>query len=741
MTIFRHRHLCCVSLAFSITLIVSMHIPMVAKIVGACLLFAAALCLIILSLSRRKVFLPRCIYCFITICLALILSIISIDRPLNKVREYDDENNHYVSATVTDVIAEYDYYCAYRVSTRYIDGLRSNCSLTIHLHNGERLSIGHTFLCTAIIEGIDDVSLSSDLLANGTYGVMTPQDSIVVQEHRPTLRYYAREVQQSISNFFSVSFHKDTSSFLSAILIGDKTQLQPFLKYRFRRLGLSHILALSGLHVSVLILALSRLLSLMRVRPAISRVILFLFITAYAIITGLSPSILRAGCMSILMIIAESSKREKDSLTSLAFAGFSILLVSPTTVLDLGFWLSVMATLGVILSSRIPIVFPFFKKHKKLYRLFLENPFITLCATLFTMPITLLCFGQLSLFFLPANILFPQLVTWYMYAALVSLLITPLRPLIDLFNTAFFWLLGKIASIPDTMLTIDDPITLLLSLLLFLLVFMLLTSRTKKPKKIKRATLTVALAFVLVISINVMAQIQVKEVVYTSAGNEDDVILVHHEGDTILSITPHSSSDVIYSSKSLLDAYGENDINLLYLPVYSANMVRTIYRLSGDYLIQSILVSTPLTETEKEVYEELKMVCQTMDVPLQTISVFDTYTIKDVTITTGERTPVSPQISPYFAYQIVIDDFSVGYQSSGYSVTPLSATEYIPDIIIYGRFGKNPLGYEYYSYPGAPQAFILSDPATSILLSQEEQELLERTKCSQGGDRHVFPIP
>ena len=120
MTIFRHRHLCCVSLAFSITLLVSMHIPMVAKIVGACLLFAAALCLIILSLSRRKVFLPRCIYCFITICLALILSIISIDRPLNKVREYDDENNHYVSATVTDVIAEYDYYCAYRVSTRYI---------------------------------------------------------------------------------------------------------------------------------------------------------------------------------------------------------------------------------------------------------------------------------------------------------------------------------------------------------------------------------------------------------------------------------------------------------------------------------------------------------------------------------------------------------------------------------------------------------------------------------------------
>ena len=199
----------------------------------------------------------------------------------------------------------------------------------------------------------------------------------------------------------------ETAPILKGILLGDKSGMSDELRLAFSRSGLAHIAAVSGLHVStllVLILALFGLFHIKKRRAGLAAALLIVF---FVCLTGAPSSAVRAGIMAVASIGAEFIYRKADSFTSLAAASLAILLFWPFAAFDVGFLLSFGAALGILLFSKrmehaLQRVWNILRKKKvetetggvsgKLISIFST----TLSAQLITLPIILYFFQEFT---------------------------------------------------------------------------------------------------------------------------------------------------------------------------------------------------------------------------------------------------------------------------------------------------------------------------------------------------------
>lgn len=185
-----------------------------------------------------------------------------------------------------------------------------------------------------------------------------------------------------------------------ALLLGDKTDLDPELKANFKRTGLMHLLAVSGLHIGLLLLfvqRMTRLIPFLRHRRGGLRVLYLILLLSYALITGLSPSVVRAVVLFGILEIAQSRQQHTPSLQALTSAAFLTLLVDPASLLQLGFLMSYGAVFFILWANQIFLERPANKAIE-----FLRT---SLAAQLGVLPLCLYSFHQFSFSFLLSNAL------------------------------------------------------------------------------------------------------------------------------------------------------------------------------------------------------------------------------------------------------------------------------------------------------------------------------------------------
>ena len=145
------------------------------------------------------------------------------------------------------------------------------------------------------------------------------------------------------------AFSNGQSALMTGMLLGDKTGVDYQTKRIFSLSGISHLLAVSGLHISILLQTIYRLLDFFKFGKKRAGVVVFVFTVFFVALTGFSPSAVRAGIMNSVCVLGSLMKREPDSLSSLGVALLVILLINPFAALDLGLQLSFAATLSIIL--------------------------------------------------------------------------------------------------------------------------------------------------------------------------------------------------------------------------------------------------------------------------------------------------------------------------------------------------------------------------------------------------------
>jgi len=205
-----------------------------------------------------------------------------------------------------------------------------------------------------------------------------------------------------ILDVFKKNCTPEAHRFLSAVFLGRRELLGPEKDF-FVNTGLSHLLAISGLHIGltalILFFMLGFFISSFRARLLIS----LLFLYFYTFLSGASPSTLRAAIMYSTFALGFFAKRRVDILNSLSLAGFIILLFEPHSLFSIGFQLSFLSVLGIILGFK---VFPI-KSASNLPLNYLKQIFFcSLFVTLFITPLVSYYFGRIHIFNMFYNIIF-----------------------------------------------------------------------------------------------------------------------------------------------------------------------------------------------------------------------------------------------------------------------------------------------------------------------------------------------
>ncbi len=186
----------------------------------------------------------------------------------------------------------------------------------------------------------------------------------------------------------------DESGVVLSLLLGERNLLTQDEQLSLVRSGLFHLIALSGLHIGIVIWVLYFFFSLLKIHPLTSDILTLFFLPIYAILVKDQPSVLRAIFMASFFIIGKIFLRVGTPIRSIFISALVLLLINPFQIMDAGFQLTYLSTLGIILLYKI--IPKIFKEGTFLDYIF-KLLFISISAQLFTLPILIVSFQRVSL--------------------------------------------------------------------------------------------------------------------------------------------------------------------------------------------------------------------------------------------------------------------------------------------------------------------------------------------------------
>jgi competence protein ComEC len=295
--------------------------------------------------------------------------------------------------------------------------------------------------------------------------------------------------QTMLREYEHLGFDDDRLAVAIAMTLGDKSRLTNDLREVYSISGASHVLALSGLHIGI-IYALMVLVVGYRRLGWLREILVIVGIWAYAFFTGLSPSVVRASVMITVYSLVSLANRDRMSLNTLSLTAIIMLLWNPLYLYDVGFQMSFMAVLFILLfykplyslmperwlhpspaprntsssSNSSPDTHnsSLITRHsslvpRSLFRWAWAMVVVSLCAQMGTFPLTMYYFGRFSTYFLLTNFLVIPLAICILYLTAAMLLLSwwpavqsfiakPLIWLVDFQNTALRWIADLPAS-------------------------------------------------------------------------------------------------------------------------------------------------------------------------------------------------------------------------------------------------------------------------------------------------------
>ena len=238
-------------------------------------------------------------------------------------------------------------------------------------------------------------------------------------------KYFPAKLRHSISNLLDRTFPEDAKGFAKALLLGDSSDLTYQDDTAFKTAGIRHVIAVSGLHISILCSFLYGLMGRKRfLTPLVGIPLLILF----SAVAGFTPSVTRACIMQCLMMLAVVLDKKYDPPSAIAFAVLLILVFNPMAITSVSFQLSVGCTIGIfLLSGRISrYILRILRAPKdkslrgRISRWIAGTVGVTLSATAVTTPLSAFYFGTVSLVGVLTNVLVLWIVSIVFYGIMLA---------------------------------------------------------------------------------------------------------------------------------------------------------------------------------------------------------------------------------------------------------------------------------------------------------------------------------
>lgn len=377
-------------------------------------------------ISRTR---SRINYCFGATAFALIVCIgiltASTDRPGFKPRHY----SNYTRGTDTIVFVPvkqlksgiYDH--RYIASVKEVNGHRSSGRVLLHIErdsSAKQLSIGHKYLTGATLREISpprnphQFDYREYLRKKYIHHRLSPEPDALfpLPETGQNVYAFAARIRQKVYTALKeYHFNGDTLAVINALLLGQRQDISEEMYRDYASAGAIHILAISGLHVGILLFFLHFLLKpLERIRygKGLKFIAILLALWSFAFIAGLSASVVRAVSMFSFVALALLFRRTANIYNVLLVSMFFLLLVRPSFLFDAGFQLSYIAVFAIV--GLQPVFYGCWKPRWKAVDGLWKLTTVTVAAQLGVLPLSLYYFHQFpGLFFISSLVIVPIL--------------------------------------------------------------------------------------------------------------------------------------------------------------------------------------------------------------------------------------------------------------------------------------------------------------------------------------------
>lgn len=373
-------------------------------------------------------------------------------------------------------------------------------------------------------------------------------------------------VRNNIKKIMYKLLPKDARELAVGMMIGDKEELDANITENFKNSNLTHMLAVSGAHISYVILGLN--LMLKKTSNIFRKIFIICFLIFFVGVTDFTPSVQRASIMAILLLISTMLYRSQDTYTSIAFSGLVILIINPYSFFDIGFQLSFGGTIGIVLMYNNLI--KRFKTNGKLKGYIVSSVCVSVCANLIIIPIMAFNFNTVSLTFWISNLLagpfLGVIIILGFCVYLLSFVIFPVAKIISIPLKYLIYTLLVIvkycSKIPFSSITIRTPY--IFEILIYYIVLYLVFNYAKIKPYLKKLVVVIMIV-ILITNSCIYIQNHGKMIIYfIDVGQGDSTLIRTAKNKTILidgGGSENSSFDV--GEKTLLPYLLDRKITVL----------------------------------------------------------------------------------------------------------------------------------------------------------------------------------
>ena len=397
----------------------------------------------------------------------------------------------------------------------------------------------------------------------------------------------------SLGNKIHKEISFDKSGYIEALIFGDKAYLEKDEIINYKNLGTSHLLAISGLHLGVLISLIYFILLRLRFSVEIIEKIVFLVIPFYMLISGFSPSVLRAGGMIMLYIIFR--KKDMTKLEALLTTFILMLFINPLLIFDIGFELSFLITFCLLMSD------DFLSGSKNI---FTSGFKISLVSSLASLPILVMNFYTFSYISIISNIFLVPIFSLVIFPLVLISYVSFLFS-ITLFNVIFKPILNISFSFFDKIQDLflnSSPMLIgrhnnYVGVIIFIFILGILIYLNKN--KFLLATLGVLLLFFTLLGFSYIGEDKIEEV---KIGKGDVYYVREGRGNLLINTSNNIQNfyndfrkkdveyDIINEYNQMLNYEGKRKIDYLVLTSFKRDKVGYASELVGKDMVNEVIV-------------------------------------------------------------------------------------------------------------------------------------------------------
>ena len=365
---------------------------------------------------------------------------------------------------------------------------------------------------------------AESLKKQNIYGKVNAKKIEIIGESKNCYNYFAKSnfiIREKIKYHFS----KQSSSILNSLVIGYKTDIESDIKEIIQENGLSHILAISGMHINCIMMIFQKMLDIFTEKSKKKKILMIIILILYGMIIGFIASAVRAIIMAILGITSKLVNKKNNKLIDIAIACLVILIYNPYYLIDSGFLLSFGATLGII------YIFPLMNKNKiknKILKYIIETFLVSIAVNITIFPITIYFFKRISFsFFITGLIMAPLVFAIEILGIFIIFLPSSIVSILKNIVEFIIYLFIEIAKIDLGGLYFKVPNILEILIYYVVLILFLKKEMRKKIKKLIRLILKILIIIALIL--NIGKKLEKNLIIYFIDVGQGDCTLIQTE--------------------------------------------------------------------------------------------------------------------------------------------------------------------------------------------------------------------